>query len=400
MAVSLLLLMMLNYGPFQCLGPEGGEIKAVIQSPVDSNLLYGMSGTNPTVVVRSSDKGLNWEPLSTFTGSTAYDMIFTADGTLLALGSSRVWRSTDGGLTWVTGSHSNTVFWLGAAHPTDGSLVYATGYKWDGSTWRGAFYRSTDGGVNWSSLYLGPSGVSTRGRSIAVSPSHPNYILVGGYKSDGGTIAQLWGSTDGGDNFTDVTPPNSTGDYYFEGIAFHPTNPAVILAGAYLALHRTTDGGSTWSRIVQYYNYGLSFSPVDNNLVLGAGLNRTYRSTNGGASWTNVTTGFSGSSCKWIVPDSDDASLAYTGSTAGFFRSTTGGASWTQSNSGLLIGNVVSMAHSNGYVWANLATQGLFRMEDSPYGTWEYVSTPSNCGDFVRMATNGGDVILGLEGSG
>ncbi len=400
MAAALFLLMFLGYGPFECLGPEGGEIKAVIQSTVDADILYGMSGANPTVVVRSTDRGLNWESLSTFTGSTPYDMVMTQNGTLVALGSSRVWRSTDGGYSWTMGSFSNTVYWLGATHPTNGSVVYATGYKYDGSHWRSTFFKSTDGGANWTSTYLGDPGIHSYGRSIAVAPSNPDYIIVGGYKSDGGTVAQLFGSTDGGTTFFDATPPGASTDYYFEGLAFHPTNPAIILAGAYLALHRSTDGGSNWTRITQYYNYGLSFSPVDNNLVLGAGLNRTYRSVNAGSSWTNVTAGFSGSNCKWIVPDREDASLAYTGSSAGFFRSTTGGASWTASNSGLTIANVNSMTYSNGYIWVNLASQGLFRMEDGPGTYWQYMSTPSSCGDFVRMASNGTNVLMGLEGSG
>jgi len=133
MALTLLLLMLSSYGPFESLGPEGGEIKAILQSPLDADILYGMSGYNPTVVVRSQDRGLSWEALSTFTGSTPYDMVITSTGNLVAVGSSRVWRSTDGGLTWASASFSNTVFWLAKAHPTNGSTVFATGYKYDGS---------------------------------------------------------------------------------------------------------------------------------------------------------------------------------------------------------------------------------------------------------------------------
>lgn len=400
MTLPLLFLMLLGYGPFESLGPEGGEIKGIVQSPLDAAMLYGFSGYNPTVVVRSLDKGLTWEALSTFTGSTAYDMVMTANGTLVALGSSRVWRSTDGGLTWTFSSHSNTVFWLGAVHPTNGSVVYATGYKYDGSYWRMSFFKSTDGGASWTATYVGEPGLHSYGRSIAVAPSNPDLILIGGYKSSGSTIAQLFGSTDGGASFTDVTPAGASSDYYFEGLAFHPANPSTILAGAYLALHRTTNGGSSWTRITQYYNYGLIFSPVDNNLAFGAGLSSIYRSTNAGASWSTVTTGLSGTNCKRIVPDSENASLVYTGTTAGFFRSVNGGTSWTASNSGLVIGNVVSMTATNGYIWVNMASQGLFRMEDGPSGTWQFVSLPSACGDFIRLATNGANTILGLEGSG
>lgn len=400
MIASIVLILAVGYGPFECLGPEGGEVKAVIQSPLDADYLYAMSGTNPTAVVRSTDRGLGWESLSTFTSGTPYDMVITADGTLVALGSSRVWISADGGLTWTMSSFSNTVLYLGAVHPTDGSKVYASGYRWDGSNWRMAFFSSADHGASWSETFLGPAGFSSYGRSIAVAASDPDHIIVGGYISDGGSVPILFRSTDGGGSFTEVTPSGSSGDYYFYGLAFHPTDPQTILAGAYLGLHRSTDGGSSWTRIQQYYNYGLSFSQVDTDLVLGAGLSRTYRSTDAGVNWTNVTSGFSGSSCRWIVPDSEDASLAYTASTAGFFRSTTGGASWTLSNSGLLVGNIRAMTYSNGYIWINMATQGLYRIEDTASGTWEYVSTPSGCGDFCRMASNGSNVLMGLEASG
>jgi photosystem II stability/assembly factor-like uncharacterized protein len=400
MVLPLLLMMLVSYGPFVSLGPEGGEIKAVIQSPLDADILYGMSGYNPTVVVRSTDRGLSWDELSSFTGSTPYDMVITQNGTLVALGSSMVWRSADGGLTWASASFSNTVFWLAAVHPTSGSTVFATGYKYDGSFWRNTFFKSTDGGASWTSTYCGEAGLHSFGRSIAVAPSNPNFILVGGYKSTTTTDAQLFSSTDGGATFSDITPAGSSVDYYFEGLAFHPTNPSIILAGAYLALYRSTDGGSTWARITQYYNNGLAFSSVDNNLALGAGLSATYQSTNAGVSWNTVTSGLSGTNCKWIVPDREDASLAYTGTTAGFFRSTTGGTSWTASNTGLVIGNVISMARCNGYLWANMASQGLYRMQDGSAVNWQFMSRPSTCGDFVRLVSNDSNVILGLEGSG
>jgi len=400
MVLQLLILLCLGYGPFECLGPEGGEIKAICQSPLDGDVLYGMSGYNPTVVVRSDDKGLTWEALSTFTGSTPYDMVVTANGTLVAVGSSRVWRSTDGGLSWTAGSFSNTTFWRAAPHPTSGQVLFASGYKYDGSTWRMTFFKSTDGGATWTSTYLGEAGLHSYARSIAVSASDPDRIMVGGYKSSGSTVSQLFASTDGGASFADITPAAASGDYYFEGLAYHRSDPSIMLAGAYLALHRSTDGGSSWTRITQYYNYGLTFSAADPSLVLGSGLNATYRSTNAGASWNTVTSGLSGTNCQWIVPDRENASLAYTGTTAGFFRSTTGGASWTSSNEGLLIGNVVSMTRSNGYIWVNMASQGLYKMQDGPSGTWQFVSRPSSCGDFVRLASNGGNTLVGLEGSG
>lgn len=141
MAVLFLLLVHLTgYGTWESTGPEGGEITAILQSNQSTEVLYAISGYNPTQVVRSDDGGGQWEVISQFTGSVPYDMTMTADGRLVAAGSSRAWTSSDGGYTWSVASYSNTIFYDLQAHPTEGNRVYAVGYKYDGSAWRMTFF--------------------------------------------------------------------------------------------------------------------------------------------------------------------------------------------------------------------------------------------------------------------
>jgi len=50
----LLVLPLVGFGPWESVDPEGGEVKAVLQSTQDTCTLFAMSGTYPTQVVRST----------------------------------------------------------------------------------------------------------------------------------------------------------------------------------------------------------------------------------------------------------------------------------------------------------------------------------------------------------
>lgn len=396
--IALMFSVLLAYGPWESIGPEGGEVKAILQSSQDTGVLYGISGSNPAQVVRSQDGGGSWEAISEVTNCYPYDMIMTADGAMVILGSSRTWRSTDGGLTWSDTYVSNTIFLDGEPHPTNGNLVYAAGYKYDGSSWNMSFCSSSDGGATWSFTTLVSSANTSYGRCIAVSKSQPDHILVGGYEYVSGYIPYLFKSENGGASFTEVTPP---ANYYLNGVAFHPSNSQVILAGDLTNVFRSTNGGTSWTNVASLtYNYDLTFSQVNPDLVYSAGVNRTYRSTNGGLTWTTVTTGLTGDNIQWIEPDLANSSLTYTGSSAGFFRSTDGGQSWTCSNNGLVLGKALAMEYVDGWVWMNMVSMGLWKAQDGPSVNWEEVTTPLTCGDFCALEAVGPDTILALEGGG
>ena len=396
-----------GYGPWVSMGPEGGDIDAPVQSPLNSQELWVLSGYNPTQVAHSTDGGETWESISSFTGSTPYDMAACANGNLVAAGSSRTWTSTDGGASWNSNYSSNTIFYDLAAHPTDPAVVYAAGYAYDGA-WKLAFMKSTNGGVSFSVTYipLGGSYTYSYGRAVAVSASDPSVILVGGYgysSTDASYVPLVFRSTDGGSSFTDVTPAEAASQYYFYGVGIHPLNPDIMLAGSLYSMYRSTDGGASWTKVSanQTYNYGIAFSQSDPDLVLAAGMNRVYRSTNGGVTWTSIYAPFTGlTGMQWVVPDWSGGPGVYTGTSAGFYRSADGGISWTQSNDGLLVGRVLAMERSQGWIFMNMQDMGVFRTPATGAVNWEEVTTPLSCGDFCDICADGDGTLLALEGTG
>jgi photosystem II stability/assembly factor-like uncharacterized protein len=222
---------------------------------------------------------------------------------------------------------------------------------------------------------------------------------VGGYEYNSGYFPYLFLSINGGTSFTDVTPAAATN--YFNGAAFHPTRPDTLLAGTFYNMFRSTDGGSSWSIVAtQTYNCDITFSNVDYNFVMSGGSSRLYRSINNGQTWSNISSGLSGSGIKWIVPDALNSSVAYTGSSEGFFYSSDGGLSWTPRISGLVVGKALSMEYVNGWIFMNMEDAGLFKAEEGPSLTWQEVTTPLACGDFCALVSAGPDTILALEGGG
>ena len=407
LAQFLVFLTLAGYGPWASIGPEGGDINSPVQSPSNAQELWALSGTNPTQVVHTTDAGESWESLSSFTGSTVYDMIACPNGNLVAAGSSRTWTSTDGGVSWTTNTSSNTIFYDLEAHPTNSNEVFGSGYAYDGA-WKLAFMHSTNGGNSFSTTFIPLGGTYTQsyGRSVAVSQSNPSVILIGGYgysSTEASYVPFVFKSTNGGTSFTDVTPPAAASQYYFYGVGIHPTNPNIMLAGSLYSMYRSTDGGANWSVAAasQTYNYDITFSDADPNLVMTSGNNRIYSSTNAGVSWTSQTTGLSDySGIQWVVLDWNSTSNAFTSSSAGFHKTTNGGSSWTAILDGLLVGRALAMEESQGWIFMNMQDMGLFKTPATGSVAWEEVTTPLACGDFCDICADGSGTLLALEGTG
>lgn len=395
-----------GYGPWTSTGPEGGDINSPVQSPTNAQELWALSGTNPTQVVHSTDAGESWEPLSSFSGSTVYDMIACPNGNLVAAGSSRTWTSTNGGVSWSTNTFSNTIFYDLEPHPTNSNEVFGSGYAYDGA-WKLAFMHSTDGGNSFTKTYisLGGSYTQSYGRSVAVSQSDPSVLLLGGYaysSTQDAYVPFLFKSSNGGSSFTDVTPSAASAQYYFYGVGIHPTNPNIMLAGSLYSMYRSTDGGTSWSvAATQTYNYDITFGDADPDLVMAAGNNRVYKSTNAGVSWTSITSGLTGlSGIQWVVLDWNNTSNAFTSSAAGFHKSTNGGTSWTEILEGLLVGRVLAMEESQGWIFMNMEDMGVYKTPITGSPAWEEVATPLACGNFCDICADGSGTLLALEGTG
>jgi photosystem II stability/assembly factor-like uncharacterized protein len=124
-----------------------------------------------------------------------------------------VYRSTDAGKTWTHLGLENTRHISRIRiHPNDPDLVYvaAQGAAYGESEDRG-IYRSSDGGSTWVKvLFVGPSASAAE---LAMDPTNPrvlyaafwDHVRYPWYVKSGGEGSGLWKSTDGGDSWAPMT---------------------------------------------------------------------------------------------------------------------------------------------------------------------------------------------------
>src|SRR5262245_56323146 len=121
----------------------------------------------------------------------------------------------------------------------------------------GGLWRTTDGGLTWVPIADGKIPVGSMG-AIAVADSNPNVIYVGtgsdGVRSNVSTGRGVYKSADGGETwqFLGLYDAGQIG-----GLRIHPTNPDIawvatngnaFKSNTERGVFKTTDGGKTWRK--------------------------------------------------------------------------------------------------------------------------------------------------------
>jgi photosystem II stability/assembly factor-like uncharacterized protein len=374
-----------------------GQVSTVLIHPVTPTLLYASAkadGSPDSAIYRSEDGGATWPVSITISGAHVMSLLAdTSDPPMLYAGTgqgqwtggpSKVFRSTDAGLTWDEVSSDaggllvfeppSTVYagpdplWASTANGDPGTWTlvqdFAPGPQYSfaidlgpspAALYRGGAFsgvnKSTDGGVDWTGASNG-IGTLVTPVDIATDPQTLGKLFVAGEcQGDGG-----WMSTDGGESWTVPSGLRSC----IMSFAVNPQDPDIVYAGAMSpnsgSVLRSEDGGLTFRPVYtatyilpdgsggQQAILDLAVAPSRPDTVYAAGQDQpngeerhavVVRSLDGGVSWTEVFTlpPISGISALAVDPLDDAVVYAATegmGQRARVFRTADSGVSWTQ----------------------------------------------------------------------
>ena len=369
---------------WESVGPEGGQIYSAVVAPSSPPALYIASTNTNCPLLRSTDAGASWAPHGANLANYPRQLVAhpTDPDRLYGIVSSSFYRTTDGGLNWTrsslgTNTNGNDI----ALNPLNPQTIYVPCYKYDGSAWKPASAKSTDGGATWSATQLDTITTSTV-YAGAVDPVDTTVVYVGVFWN---STTAVYKSTDCGATWARNEFP--TNAYYIYSMLVDPDNHDVVFAGTLYGVYRSTDAGANWTRqSTNNYNYRIVFAPEDSNCMYSASYSRTYRSTDRGLTWSVCGT-FTGTQIRTVMVTPDEPGVVYCGSTAGMFKSTDRGGTWDPVNSGIVLGRIPTISvspHEPATVWAEFIDNDIFITTDDG-GAWERAGTPLSCGNVCRI---------------
>lgn len=259
------------------------------------------------------------------------DVIYVGSGFDFSNGiQGKLFKTTDGGATWDTllvgGSYLDI-----EVDPQDPKTVYAL---------PGGIVKSKDGGENWTVIDGGLRIPTTDkfAKSLAIDPQNPEVLYAGLGGFFGGCPFK---STDGGESWTELAstqddiPPICAG---VTSLRVHPKNSEVVYAGtADLGeVFKSTDAGETWRRTLEATRGGgvvFFIRVASDGETVFAGRNASlHRSTDGGESWSKLTMPDSVGSVEALRIDLKGR--RYLATRAGVYLSRAG-SGWAEMNTGL-----------------------------------------------------------------
>ncbi len=266
-----------------------------------------------------------------------------------------VWKTTDGGATWLPLTDGTSISSVGAiaVAPSDHNIIYVgageAAPRGD-MTYGDGVYKSVDGGKTWSHIGLKDS---RQIGALIVDPHNPQIVLVAalGHAFGPNPERGVFRTTDGGKSWTQVLyKDEQTGAI---DVTFDPHDSSIVYAALWQArrqpwnfssggpgsgLYRSTDGGVSWTRLSGnglptgiLGRIHVSVSGADSKRVyamIEAAEGGLFRSDDGGEHWRRVSDDGRLTQRAWyfstILADPKRVDMLYAENT-GLFRSTDGG---------------------------------------------------------------------------
>jgi photosystem II stability/assembly factor-like uncharacterized protein len=262
-------------------------------------------------VLKTTNGGASWSALATSTfAGTRFSRIAVTPGTparLFAATGSGIFRSTNAGVSWTlmsSGTPAGAQATDVVIDPTTPTTVYA-------AFWGQGIYKSTNAGAatpSWSKLTTGlPAGGFTRiSLGISASSSLTVYALIADTSY---TVNGFYRTTNGGTNWSAIPLPggNIGGQgFYNLNVAVDPTSPDIVFLSGISVWKATRSGAGVWSFVdiggaFHPDNHAFAFDPTNHLKVYAGSDGGIYQSTNGGTTWDDsINEGLCIMQCEFI----------------------------------------------------------------------------------------------------
>ncbi|MBN2031383.1 T9SS type A sorting domain-containing protein [bacterium] len=261
-------------------------------------------------------------------------------------------KSTDGGQTWINASKGYTGAQVQDIEVSkkDPAVVYVVG--------RSGGFRSWDGGEGWDGMMYSPV-TSVIFSAVAINPKNSNDVLISDHKdgiiyksSDGGLTWEIAydnpvSSTESGimDEFHAIAyAPSDTNVVYAGMSAYFGVIDGVRTARASQGMYKSTDGGDNWQNITNNLPTSLlnifcvAVHPTDCNTVyIGTWKDGLYKSADGGQNWVAKNSGLASMEVRSIAIDPQNPSILYIGlgEGGGIYKTIDAGEIWQEVNNGI-----------------------------------------------------------------
>jgi len=348
---------------WRSIGPFRGGRSTAVAGVASQPMVFYFGGTGGGVW-KTTDGGINWEPVSDGsvfgTGSVGAIGLSDSDTNVVYVGMGEspirgnvshgdgVYKSTDAGKTWKhIGLEDTRQISRIRVHPKNPDIVYvaAQGHVWGPNADRGIF-RSKDGGKTWQKVLFRSDKAGAC--DLVIDSTNPNVLYAGFWEvyrkpwtlESGGPGSGIFKSTDGGDNWTEITrnPGLPRGTIGIVGITVSPANPDrvwAIVEAEDGGVFRSDNGGRTWTKTNEqrnlrqraWYYTRIYADPknADTVYVLNTGF---YRSNDGGRTFTGIGVPHGDNHDLWIAPD--DPNRMINSNDGGANVSFNGGRSWSE----------------------------------------------------------------------
>ncbi len=267
---------------------------------VDDNIVWACG--NSGVVLKTTDGGTTWANMTpTNAGSTNYTVVAFdavtawATGTVGGTADVSIWKTTDGGGSWVSQYNNPTGF--GDAlrmFDANNGVYYGDPDPYPSGNWE--ILTTSNGGDTWNRVPQSnfPPADSVNGEYGAACGMDivGDNVWFNSYSGVAGTQPRVYKSTNKGLNWTVSSFPQAGGTSGSNFVTFADANNGidVCLDGTVAS---TTDGGANWTTTNPGYafRYAANVPGLGTTYVAVGSSGISYYTRDNGANWLPLTTG-------------------------------------------------------------------------------------------------------------